>query len=305
MTNKKIENVEPKTESKPKKCFIVTPIGGDNTPTRRAADGLIRAVIEPVLKELGFETLVAHRISESGSITRQVIEHVLYDDLVIANLSELNPNVMYELAVRHCTELPVVVLAEQGTRLPFDIAAERTIFYTNDMHGAEDLKPQLIIAINEALKLGNSDNPVYRVAKARVVREKIEQDDTQGYLLSKLDSIESTLSRLSSNSNNKVINNYTITESSQDYESSYFGSSYAIELSRKLTGEEFKLLTTQFQNTFGTIISNVYLPPDPMNQGKIVIIKVLQRLNFQLIEEAINMMRFDKLSIVRISHSIV
>jgi len=196
MTTKKTDKLEATENSESKSCFIVTPIGGDNTSTRRAADGLIRAVIEPVLDELGFETFVAHKISESGSITRQVIEHVLYDDLVIANLSELNPNVMYELAVRHCTELPVVVLAEQGTRLPFDIAAERTIFYTNDMHGAEDLKPQLIIAINDALKTGNNDNPVYRVANAKVVREKIEQDDTQGYLLHKLDNLETSVNAL-------------------------------------------------------------------------------------------------------------
>lgn len=196
MTTKKTDKLEATENSESKSCFIVTPIGGDNTSTHRAADGLIRAVIEPVLDELGFETFVAHKISESGSITRQVIEHVLYDDLVIANLSELNPNVMYELAVRHCTELPVVVLAEQGTRLPFDIAAERTIFYTNDMHGAEDLKPQLIIAINDALKTGNNDNPVYRVANAKVVREKIEQDDTQGYLLHKLDNLETSVNAL-------------------------------------------------------------------------------------------------------------
>lgn len=208
MTNKKAETIEPTTEYKPKKCFIVTPIGGDNTPTRRAADGLIRAVIEPVLESLEFETYVAHRISETGSITRQVIEHVLYDDLVIANLSELNPNVMYELAVRHCTKLPVVVLAEQGTILPFDIAAERTIFYTNDMHGAEDLKPQLINAIKNSLNQDNSDNPVYRVATSKVLREQIEQDSTQGYLLHKLDNLETSINSIVMAIKNDTPNNF-------------------------------------------------------------------------------------------------
>ncbi|MFP0688211.1 hypothetical protein ACLDYJ_07055 [Acinetobacter baumannii] len=190
------------------KNVLLTPIGGDNTPTRRAADGLIRAVIEPVLESLEFETYVAHRISETGSITRQVIEHVLYDDLVIANLSELNPNVMYELAVRHCTKLPVVVLAEQGTILPFDIAAERTIFYTNDMHGAEDLKPQLINAIKNSLNQDNSDNPVYRVATSKVLREQIEQDSTQGYLLHKLDNLETSINSIVMAIKNDTPNNF-------------------------------------------------------------------------------------------------
>src|SRR5688572_1260591 len=101
------ETNEKKTQ---KRCFVITPIG------------------------------------DSASITSQVIEHLLTDELVVANLTELNPNVMYELAVRHAARLPVVTLAHQGTKLPFDIADERTIYFTNDMQGVEELKPALLIA---------------------------------------------------------------------------------------------------------------------------------------------------------------
>ena len=180
----------------PKKCFIVTPIGSDASTTRRAADGLINAVMKPVLEKLGFQTFVAHEIASPGSITRQVIEHIVYDDLVIANLSELNPNVMYELAVRHCVGLPIVVLAENGTRLPFDISDERTVFFQNDMYGVVDLAPRLEAAIDAALIIGEPDNPVYRVTQSRVLRESVEPDDAQAFLIRKLDYIESFISEV-------------------------------------------------------------------------------------------------------------
>lgn len=191
LPNAPINEVAENSNDSAKKCFIVTPIGSDASTTRRAADGLINAVMKPVLEKMGFETYVAHEIASPGSITRQVIEHIIYDDLVIANLSELNPNVMYELAVRHCVGLPIVVLAENGTRLPFDISDERTVFFQNDMYGAVDLAPRLETAIEAALMTGEPDNPVYRVTQSRVLRESVEPDDAQAFLIKKLDYIES------------------------------------------------------------------------------------------------------------------
>jgi hypothetical protein len=114
-----------------KSCFIITPIGGDNTEIRRAAEGVIDAVIIPTLIEIGFKEeniRVAHRMPNPGAINRQVITRILEDDLAIVNLTGLNANVMYELAVRHAVRKPVVQICEYGTKLPFDITEERTIF---------------------------------------------------------------------------------------------------------------------------------------------------------------------------------
>ena len=187
-----------------KKAFIVTPIGGADTSTRRAADGLITSVIEPLLMGLDYDVFVAHKISLTGSITKQVIEHLLEDDLIICNLSELNPNVMYELAVRHATGMPVITIAEVGTRLPFDIADERTIFYVNDMRGVAELTPSLRDAIEATLAKPEQDNPITRVRQHRALINSLDQGDAKNILIERLDDIESLLRQLSSVSSSTV-----------------------------------------------------------------------------------------------------
>ncbi|MEQ9278707.1 MAG: hypothetical protein RLN83_04370 [Balneola sp.] len=184
-------------EEKKKTCFIISPIGLENSEVRRKADGLIDAVFEPVLNELGFLYDVAHRISDSGSITRQIIKRLLEDDLVIANLTGLNPNVMYELAVRHAKRLPVVIVAEKDTKLPFDISQERSFFYNNDMAGVEELKPSLKKAITSSLEDKEPDNPIYRVIKTEVLKEIEAPGDLEKYLIDKMDDIMYQISRLS------------------------------------------------------------------------------------------------------------
>jgi nucleoside 2-deoxyribosyltransferase len=176
-----------------KVCFVITPIGDDTSPTRRAIDGLVDAVIEPTLTRLGFNVEVAHRIAKAGSITNQVIELLLSADLVVANLTELNPNVMYELAVRHAARKPVVILADRGTKLPFDVADERTIFYTNDMAGVPELASTLQVMAAAAVDDDQPDNPIYRGAKSLVMRE-VAPTDADRFVLDRLDRLESLLS---------------------------------------------------------------------------------------------------------------
>lgn len=175
-----------------KSCFIVTPIGGDNTEIRRAAEGIIDALIQPALEEMGFSVSVAHRMASPGSINKQLITRILSDDLVIVNLTGLNPNVMYELAVRHAVRKPLVQICEKGTRLPFDINDERTIFYTNDMYGIVEIKERFLHMVTEALADEEPDNPIYRAATETKILKAVEEQDPEKYdVLKRMDDLES------------------------------------------------------------------------------------------------------------------
>lgn len=161
-----------------KKAFIATPIGPINSEIRRATDGLLSSVIKPVLESFGFECVASHEESDQGSISQRMIEHLLYDDLVLVNLTGLNANVMYELGIRHSTGKPVVLICENNTKLPFDMYDQRTIFYTDDMKGVMELKDNLETALNDPEIYGsNKYNPVIAKAKDNVVEQAIKRMD--------------------------------------------------------------------------------------------------------------------------------
>ena len=191
-----------------KRCFIITPIGNDNDSIRRHIDGIIDAAIKPAL-EPDYEVVAAHKITETGTITKQIIKEIYQNELAIANLTGNNPNVMYELAIRYCLGKPVLTIAEKGTSLPFDVMPERTIFYINDPKGSLDLKAAIRKYVAN-LDISKKGSPIHDIiheidADAEVlsiVKSSPKGNLTQGstdeilmHILKKLDQLEKMTER--------------------------------------------------------------------------------------------------------------
>ena len=85
---------------KEKICFLIAPIGDESSIERRKLEGILK-ILEKAVEGKNFKVIAANQIAEPGSIPAQIINLLNDADLVVANLTGLNGNVMYELALRH------------------------------------------------------------------------------------------------------------------------------------------------------------------------------------------------------------
>ena len=121
-----------------KSCFFIAPIGEPGTVVREDSDQVLKYIVRPAAARLGFNAFRADEIAEPGIITSQVIERIVESPLVIADLTGHNPNVFYELAIRHAIRKPFVQMIRRGEGIPFDVATARTVRYELDLNGAEE-----------------------------------------------------------------------------------------------------------------------------------------------------------------------
>ena len=142
-------------------CFFIAPIGSDDSEIRKRSDGVRDWIVEPASEAAANLTTVrADEVGEPGQITAQAIQHCLRARAAVADLTGGNANVYYELSVRHGALKPVVLIAEVGTMLPFDISQSRVIFFDHtDLRSAGQAKEELQVQI-EASLLGTPSNPI-------------------------------------------------------------------------------------------------------------------------------------------------
>lgn len=146
-------------------CFYISPIGDEHSEARRHADLFMGALVEPALNEFGLRLVRADQIGDAGMITGQIINHIVHSKLVIADLSFHNPNVFYELALRHAVRRPIVQISRLADRLPFDIGQIRTVVVdTTDIYSLvpqlDSLRAQIGAQIRAALEGAEVENPL-------------------------------------------------------------------------------------------------------------------------------------------------
>jgi hypothetical protein len=126
-----------------------------------------RLLIKPVVEAKGIECVRADEITHSGSIDVQMYQELLQADLVIADLSTLNANALYELGVRHALRpYTTIVISENKLVYPFDLNHVVIHSYQHlgdaiDYEEVERFRTALGNVIQAVLEKKEPDSPVY------------------------------------------------------------------------------------------------------------------------------------------------
>ena len=112
-------------------------------PFSKEFDGIWEHVIKPTVLAIGDKCQRADDIFAPGAIINDVIKLIDNSDYVVADLSDPNPNVYYELGFTHAREKPAILITQRLPALPFDLRHERVIVYKDSAAGAAALKVDL------------------------------------------------------------------------------------------------------------------------------------------------------------------
>ena len=191
-------------------CFIVTAIGESGTPTRERADNVYKYLIAPVCEELGYKPVRVDHGNAVDNINATIINYLKTAPMVIADMTDHNPNAFYELGFRQALELPLVPIIRVGERLPFDVMTTRTVFYDTDVSKIEESKENLKSKIQsfENFKMPESS-----------LDKSVTLDELDDKLTKKLDKILNLLEKNQSNYSPGIIRGLNLNESQFGYQS--------------------------------------------------------------------------------------
>jgi hypothetical protein len=139
-----------------KKAFVIMPFA---TEFQDAYNELIKKGLE----DAGFATQRADNIASLQNILRDIVNNIANADLVVADLTGLNANVLYELGIAHGLRKPTIMLTQSVDTLPFDLRSYRVVSYSLNFKEASALREQLReIAVNqyESMHTGVGSGPV-------------------------------------------------------------------------------------------------------------------------------------------------
>jgi hypothetical protein len=161
-----VENPVPKSPL----CFVLMPFGRKTDAAGRTTDfdAVYRDVIAPAVQSVGLEPIRADEERVGGTIHKPMFERLMLCEYAVADITGANPNVYYELGIRHAMRpRSTVILFAEGTTLPFDIALLRGVPYRTDQAG-KPLDPascaaRIVRQLQETRANPHDDSPLFQL----------------------------------------------------------------------------------------------------------------------------------------------
>ena len=176
----------------PPLCFVLMPFGRKTDAAGRVTnfDSVFKKIIAPAVEQAGLEPIRADEEKIGGTIHKPMFERLMLCHYAVADITGANPNVFYELGIRHALRpSSTAIVFREGTVIPFDIALVRGISYKTDAAGEPLDTEGPIAAIASHLTASrhepHDDSPIFQLvdvlphwqidhSKTDVFREQVD-----------------------------------------------------------------------------------------------------------------------------------
>lgn len=135
-----------KKEQKEQKCFIIMPFTSPTGYDENHFSRVYEYIIKPACEKAGFEPVIAKETAKTNLIALEILKHIVEYDMALCDVSSRNPNVFYELGLRHAFNKKTVLIKDKRTETPFDIASLRYTEYNESLRVDEVQKTIDLVA---------------------------------------------------------------------------------------------------------------------------------------------------------------
>jgi hypothetical protein len=182
-----------------KKCFVISPIGEEGSERRKKSDEVLNYIIRKAVEPLGYQAIRGDEHRSPGMITQKIVELISNAEIAIADLTDHNPNVFYELAIRHMFDKPVIQIIHKNQEIPFDVAQTDTIVFDDSIVAGticiQEIQKQ-IHSIETGHKPTNPIQSALQIFKLRQVDDPVS--DILETLVSEIEDLDYKIDSLSS-----------------------------------------------------------------------------------------------------------
>lgn len=178
-------------------CGLIMPISATASHTE-VHWSEVQILLHRAVKAAGFEARNVWENSSKDRVSERIIANIFEYPLVIADISDLNPNVMLELGLRLASKKPTIVVVNKGGVIPFDIRDFHVIDYPPDLNilGIERFFERISNSLKE--KYDNYREDKYEPFLGKVVVDVISPEHREVSLDQALvDKLDDILARLS------------------------------------------------------------------------------------------------------------
>lgn len=162
-------------------CFIIMPIGDAEGYPKGHFGHVYNNIIRPACEMCGYKAMRADEVKETNLIHLDILKKLIEAPIAICDLSNRNPNVLFELGIRQAFDKPVVLIQEEGTPKIFDITPLRYLEYSNEMkyHDVLSIQQKLKDAIEATASVSGDATNINSIVKLLALNNPAQIPDLE------------------------------------------------------------------------------------------------------------------------------